>query len=156
MPVTDPAYVAWLDRMKYAPLKDTMADVEAALAEVFPRGTPRTYSAFSRWRKASGGLTVTSISEIPFLTDPTSRQAVYSAYDFVSARSGAIVQWKMSDGSFVAMDQAKLETVTNAISAFVESCFACEGTVAAGIDDGSITTLAQVDDAYAAVSNVVE
>ena len=53
--------------------------VEATLAIVFPPGTPRTYAADQRYRKASGGVIVTSLSAVPFLSDPVSRNTVNSA-----------------------------------------------------------------------------
>jgi hypothetical protein len=39
------------------------------------------------------------------------------------------------------------------MATFVQSCFTCESNTATGITGGSITTHAQVDAAFAAISN---
>ena len=114
------------------------------------------YAANARFIHASGGVVVTSLGgSVPFLTDVVSRNTVNSAYDFMTQKGGGyIVQWKLSDGSFIALSVAQMTTLMNAISTFVQSCFACESTTVAGITGGTITTRAQVDAAFAAISNV--
>jgi hypothetical protein len=37
----------------------------------------------------------------------------------------------------------------------VQTCFSCESTTLAGITGGTITSLAQIDAAFAAISNVL-
>jgi hypothetical protein len=60
----------------------------------------------------------------------------------------------MSDGSFVQLNNTQIATVNNDITDFVQKCFNCESTTLTGIDGGTITTMAQIDSAYAAISNV--
>ena len=86
VPATDADYVAWLDAGNQPANAATMADLEATLAIAFPAGTPRTYAADQRYRKASGGVIITSLSAVPFLTDPVSRNTVNSAYDYMIAK----------------------------------------------------------------------
>ena len=70
------------------------------------------------------------------------------------ANPGHITDWKMSDGSFIKLTAAQLATVLQDMATFVQSCFTCESTTVASINSGSITTLAAIDSAYAAISNV--
>jgi hypothetical protein len=60
----------------------------------------------------------------------------------------------MSDGSFVTLDGAQITTLMNSVAAFVQACFDCESNNQAAIGAGSLTTLQQIDDAFAAISNV--
>ena len=130
-------------------------DLEATLALVFPPGTPRAYAADARYRKASGGMIITSLSAVPFFTDPLSRNTVNSAWDYMNAKgTGNSIDWKMSDGSFILLSTTQMNIVMNDMSVFVQSCFTCEANLNAGITDGSITTLAQIDAAFRAISNV--
>ena len=155
VPVTDPDYEAWVSAGGTAPAVATMSVVENTVALNFPPGTPRTYSASKRYNLASGGLTITSISPVPFMTDPVSRNTIDSAYNYAVANPGHIANWKMSDGSFITLTQAQLTAVLQKVATFVQSCFTCESTVATGINNATITTLAQIDTQYAAISNVV-
>ena len=155
VPATDADYVAWLDFGNRPANAATMSDVEATLAIAFPAGTPRSYSADQRYRKASGGVVISSLSAVPFLTDPVSRNTVNSAYDYALANAGVVVQWKLADGvTFIPLDKNKITSVMNTIAGFVQSCFTCESQMSAGITAGTITTLAQIDAAFAAISNV--
>jgi hypothetical protein len=116
----------------------------------------KAYSADARYRYASGGVVVTSVGgSVPFLTDVVARNTINSAYDYLTAQgAGASVSWKMSDGSFVTIDTAQMTTVMNSVAAFVQSCFAKESTNMMGIEEGSITDLATIDNSYASISNV--
>ena len=98
VPTTDPDYVTWLDSGNQPANAAIMSDVEATLAITFPVGTPRTYAADQRYRKASGGVVISSLSAVPFLTDPVSRNTANSAYDYALANAGVVVQWKLADG----------------------------------------------------------
>jgi ferric-dicitrate binding protein FerR (iron transport regulator) len=111
------------------------------------------YAADARFNRASAGIIITSLSPVAFLSDPVSRNAVNSAHDYVEANPAATVKWKMSDGSFVQLDKTTLTSVMMDMSAYVESCFAGESNTADAINAGSITTLEEIDDAFAAISN---
>jgi len=113
------------------------------------------YAANARYRHASGGLTVSSISAIPFYSDPVARNTLANAYEHVKSMPGSSIDWKLSDGSFVTLDEAALSAAVTAMSTFVQSCFTCESETQDNIGSGTITTHAQVDAAFAAVPNVV-
>jgi hypothetical protein len=154
VPTTDTNYVAWT-QMDCAPSNAaTMADLEAVLREVYPRGTMKTAAADARFRKASGGVIIQSLSPAAFLSDPTSRNTMASALSYARDNPGATTQWKMSDGTFITVIEADLQNMVNTTAGFVQSCFTAESNLVTGITGGSITTLQQIDDAFAAISNV--
>jgi hypothetical protein len=121
---------------------------------VYTKTQLSAYSANARYAHASGGVIISSLSPVSFLSDPVSRNTMASALDYVTAHSGTIVQWKMSDGTFIAVDHTALTTMVNDVAGFVQGCFTCESNTAASINAGTITTLAAIDSAYAAISNV--
>jgi hypothetical protein len=110
------------------------------------------YCAYARYNHASGGVT---IGGKPYLTDPVSRNTVASAHDYAVANPGHITDWKLADGTFIQLNETQLANVLQQMATFVQSCFTCESNTVAGITGGSITTHAQVDSAFAAISNVL-
>jgi hypothetical protein len=175
VPQSDQTYVDWS-----ANNTPNNIDTEAELAEVMQRywfipawmfnstdtfiqPTPTTYtkgqlaaySASDRYNHASGGLTISAISAVPFLTDPVSRNTVDSANAYAVANPGHVTDWKLSDGSFIKLTAAQLAIVLQDMATFVQSCFTCESTTLASINGGTITTLTAIDAAYAAIPNVV-
>jgi hypothetical protein len=153
VPVNDPDYVAWYEGNRPSEAA-TMRDLELIFAEQYPRGSLQTYSADVRYRKATGGVVVTGITSVPFASDLPTRNSLANAYEYIKATPGNTVSWKLSDGSFVIMNEAALRDATVAMATFVETCFTCESTTRAAIDAGTITTHDQVDAAYATISNV--
>ena len=110
------------------------------------------YSADARYRRASGGCTVAGK---PYTTDPMSRNAMDGAHRYAVAHPGYITNWKLADGTFNPMDEAALADLTTEIATFVQDCFTCESTNLTAINGGTMTTIAQIDAAYASVSNVL-
>jgi hypothetical protein len=152
---TDQDYLDWTwGGARGAPTLDSMATLEAMMAEQYPAGTLKTYNPDARYRKASGGVIVTSISPVPFMTDPVSRNTLGSTYDFVKATPGTTINWKLSDGTFIVLDEAQLASAVTAVATFVQDCFTCESTNQTAIDAATMTTIAQIDAAYEAISNV--
>jgi Domain of unknown function (DUF4376) len=155
----DPDYVAWTGLGNTAspwPRDNAGNQTNAALQDaVAPHGLFADltfYAADARYRKASGGV---SIGGKPYLSDPVSRNTVASAHDYAVANPGHITDWKLADGTFIQLDEAGLAHVLQEMATFVQACFTCESTTVAGISGGSITTRAQVDAAFAAISNVL-
>jgi hypothetical protein len=153
VPVSDADYTAWL--IAYQPSQiATMDDLYNLFSGQFPPGSLPTYNADARYRKATGGVIVTSLSPVAFLTDPVSRNSLANANEYIKSTPGSTVNWKMADGSFIILSGAQLTTAVTAIATFVENCFACESTNLDAINGGTITTLQQIDDAFAAIANV--
>jgi hypothetical protein len=113
------------------------------------------YNGDARYRRASSGVTITTISAVSFQSDPQSRNTVNSAYDYSQAQgTNWTINWKMQDGSFVVLSKGSLATLMNNMAQFVQACFTCEYDNQTKIDGGTITTPTQIDAAFAAVSNV--
>ena len=175
VPTDDATYAAWAANNTASPIvsEAELSDVIQqynilppwlfTASDTFIQPTPTTYtngqlaaySANARYNHASGGLTISAISAVPFMTDPVSRNTVDSANAYAVANPGHITDWKMSDGSFIKLTAAQLATVLQDMATFVQSCFTCESTTLASITGGTITTLAAIDSAYAAISNVL-
>jgi hypothetical protein len=129
----------------------------------FSQPTPTTYTkaqlaayaADARFRRTIVGIKVTSISSSSyFASDTASRNSIDATYAYMIEAPTATVQWKMMDNSFVTLDKPKTTTVMKDMASFAQSCYTCESTTVTSINGGTITTLAQVDSAFAAVSNV--
>jgi hypothetical protein len=171
VPLTDANYVAWTGAGNVASPIAVEADIWPCVSAFMPawlfngttfsQPTPTTYtkaqlatySANARYNHAYGGVIITSLSPVEFMTDVVSRNTINSAYDYLNVNTAATVHWKMSDGSFVLLDHTKMTTLNNDVSNFVQSCFTCESNTLASINSGSITTTAAIDSAYAAISN---
>lgn len=156
VPVSDYTYQEWLAAK--APIQPmpfaTMRDLEVHMSGAYPRGTLKSYNGFSRYNREVSGVVVNSITPIPFTTDFASRNAMANANEYVKITPGSTVNWKMSDGSFVNLNAAQLTTVTTNMATFLQNCFNCENANVTAIDGGTLTTLQQIDDAFAAISNV--
>jgi hypothetical protein len=175
VPVNDSDYAAWAANNTASPiaseaeLADVLVNYGSQLpawlfnaTDTFIQPTPTTYtkgqlaaySASARYNRASGGVIITSLSPSMFLSDPQSRNTINSAYDYLLANTSATIQWKMSDGTFITVNKNNVTTMANDVADYVHDCFACESTTLASINSGSITTLAAIDAAYAAITNV--
>jgi hypothetical protein len=175
VPVSDAEYVAWLPGHGQPIPIGTEAELAVALqsngyqlpdwlwtAASFIQPSPSTYSkpqlaaytADARYRRAGGGFTVTSLSPVPFLTDPTSRNTLSNANEYAKVTPHT-TDWKMSDGTFIPLSPTQLTTAANAMANFIQACFTCESTTLASINGGTINTIGQIDAAFAAVANVV-
>jgi hypothetical protein len=153
----DPDYVAWTQRNVATvwPSDGAGNQTNAALQEVL---TPYSlfvdlaaYAAYVRYNHASGGVT---IAGQPYFTDPVARNTVGSAHDYAVANPGHITDWKLADGTFTQLNETQLAHVLQEIATFVQACFTCESTTLNGINGGTITTKAEIDAAFAAISNV--
>jgi hypothetical protein len=155
---TDPDYVAWIGagRTPIAWPRDEAGNqtdeaLQTALAPYGMFASLTYYAADARWRRQTGGIIVTGIQ---YRSDRISANERNRAYNYALADPSAIFQWKRPDGTFVSLDNAAMTKVALSESTFVQACFACEKTTVASIAGASITTHAQVDAAFAAVSNV--
>jgi hypothetical protein len=153
VPVNDPEYVDW-SQAAFTPTLDSMATLEAMMAQQYPPGTLKSHNPYARALKATGGIVVTSISPRMFGTAVVDRNAIANSLEYAKATPGNTCDWKLPDSTFIALDEAQLTTVSNAIAAFVSSAFSIEKANSNAIIGGTITTIAEIDDAFAALSNV--
>jgi hypothetical protein len=153
----DAAYVAWAANNTATPWPRDLADnqTDAALQDVVgPYGqfvNLRYYAADARWRRQTGGITVAGVA---YRTDRVSENERNAAYNYSQANAAATFQWKLPDGTFVTLDATALAHVTTSEGDFIQACFTCEKDTVASIAGGTITSRAEVDAAFAAISNV--
>lgn len=100
------------------------------------------YAADARWRKETEGITV---SGLRIFTDDRSKMMVMGARIKAENDPNFSTQWKGADGEFVQVDAATIIAISDAVLAHVDSCFAVEATVLAGIEAGTITSAAEID-----------
>lgn len=132
---------------------------EEAAAEL-GQSTPPTlkerlsaYAVARRDAKLDAGLL---FSGLPFPTDERGRAFVNGAYNKAVADNATTKRWQISNSpiAFVTLDAAFLIALGLAFDAYVQSVFDKLDEIATGIEAGAITTTAQIDAAYASVSQV--
>lgn len=112
----------------------------------------KAYSSDARRRKQQGGIVVNGI---PFPTDPITLGSLNAAMLYTSDKLVNDFSWKLPDGTFITLNTQQIKDLQSAVSKFGQDCFTCEDNTASAIDAGSITDLAAIDAAYAALSNIV-
>jgi hypothetical protein len=156
-PDSDPDYLAWR-KVGYVPSdwprdaggNQTDASLQAVLAPQGMFANLGFYAAAARYNRMNAGV---SIDGRPFLSDASTRSMLDNANSYVAATSTPTVDWKLADGTFVKLDGPTIAAAAKKMTAFVEACFTAESNVVAGIAAGTIKTRAQVDQAFAAISN---
>lgn len=159
---SDPDYVAWLNVWREPSPVASEADLKAALlpyhtvpewlfnadsfiqpaAGVYTKSQLKAYSADARWRKEQGGIT---FGGLPIATDDRSKQMVLGARVAANADPEFTTKW----AGVYPLTAQQVIAISNAVLEHVSSCFEIFGTVSSGIDDGTITTLEQIDAAFA-------
>jgi hypothetical protein len=111
------------------------------------------YTADVRWRKIETGIVVNGHA---FACDPYSLSALNSATIYTGSASGqgAVINWKLADGTFTELNKTEVNQLQLAAQGFCQSCFNCEAAVLGDIGAGTVTTRTQIDAAFAAISNV--
>lgn len=105
------------------------------------------YAADRRWRRETGGATWNGW---PIHTDVASQGKYLAELQAISL--GARVDadpWKFADGVFRPVANADFADLAISARAHVRHAFAIEGVVVASIANGEITSLAEVDAAFA-------
>jgi len=88
--------------------------------------------AYKRWQVATGGITVESLS-VP--TDDTTQLKATAAYVKATKDSDfSISSWKLPDGTFMALDNATIIAIGDAITDHIEACFDNEATLTTAIN----------------------
>ena len=137
------------------PADESGAQTNAALQWVFDNAAVpifvdlRAYAASVRYTKETGGITVDGVK---LATDRESQALITGAWATAQINPQVTIQWKGSDGTFTALNAATIIAVASAVTAHVQACFAAEQQVDAAITAGTITTTAEVDAAFAAVT----
>jgi hypothetical protein len=156
---TDTGYVAWVNDGNVAtawPRDGASNQTNAVLQDVLtPYGmfvNLNYYTADARYRKEIGGITVSGVA---LRTDRMSQSQRDAAHTYLAlATAGTTISWKNADDSFASLNSTQLAAQMQGTASFVQDCFTCEHTTLTSITGGTITTRAQVDNAFAAISTV--
>jgi hypothetical protein len=104
------------------------------------------YTATKRWEREVGGIVVGGLD---VATDDRSKIMISGARMKADKDPAFTAQWKCPDGSFITLDAATIIHASDAVLDHVNDCFSIEADVLAAIGDGSISTTAEVDAAFA-------
>lgn len=134
---------------------------DANVGEVYSGGVfapvPATKAALMAYASSKqalnmhGGISVNvgtqqAPQNIEASTDPTSLVLLQGAYTLaVGPTPPASFQWVQSNGVPVTLTPAQIQTIFNAVTAFVQSTFNALSSVIGQINSGTITTAAGVD-----------
>ncbi|MGU3363087.1 DUF4376 domain-containing protein [Methylobacterium sp. M6A4_1b] len=84
-------------------------------------------------------------------TDRQSQALINGAFNLAQVDTSVVVKFKTAAG-FVDLDSAAIQIISTAVGRHVQACFSKEATVAGGIADGTIKSLADIDTAFAALT----
>jgi hypothetical protein len=167
VPVSDPAYVEWSLSRSPTPIPS-----EADLAEVlqkYPLVRPwlfnaasfiqpapdsytpsqlKAYSDDARWRKEQGGL-VTSAG-FPIKTDDRAQAKITGVFSAAQVEPTVVTPWHCADGTIIDLDAAGMQAMNDDLLTHINNCFSISSDNRAAIDAGTMTTLEEIDAAYAA------
>jgi hypothetical protein len=143
VPVSDPDYVAWLAVGGLTPQLATMQKLFDILSAQYPPGTLQTYTAFRRWQKEQGGITLAS--GMPIKTDDRAQAKITGALVAAQELPTVITPWHAADGTVHQLDGAQITAMNNELLAHINNCFTISAEMLAGIEAGSITTHEEID-----------
>lgn len=129
-------------------IRQMMADTPMEIAPYEPVPEPIdliAYSAQKRWEIETGGI---EFNGQAIDTSRESQSMIAGAYAYSQANPDEVIQFKSASG-WVALDAATMAAIATAVGSYVQACFALEASVAAAITDGTITTTAEIDAAFA-------
>ena len=168
VPIADPDYMAWTA----AKGEPTPIDSEEELAEVlkphavvrpwlfnapsfiqpaagvYDAGQLKAYSDDARWRKEQGGIITTQ--GFPIKTDDRAQAKITGVYSASLAVPAVVTPWRAADGLIVQLDAAGMAAMNDDLLTHINNCFAISADNYAAIDAGTMTTLDEIDAAFAA------
>jgi hypothetical protein len=103
----------------------------------------KTYAADVRWKKETGGTTV---GGIPIPTDDRAKVLLLGAATSMAPTDTAKF---IVGNTSVDLTGAQFAALYAGLVAHVQSCFETQGAVMTEIDAGTITTTAEIDEAFA-------
>jgi hypothetical protein len=103
------------------------------------------YNTDRRTREVAGGMTAAGV---PVKTDDLSRQYISDQRRQAELDTNFHTQWYGSDGNFYAVDAPTMVSMWDQVSKHTNDCYLVFQQTAAAITGNTITTLAQIDNAY--------
>lgn len=118
---------------------------DGAWAFILPEIDLISYTAQKRWEKETGGIEVNGqIID----TSRESQAMITGAYAYSQANPSETIQFKAASG-WVTLDAPTMAAIATAVGVHVQACFALEAGVASQIANGTITTVGEIDAAFA-------
>lgn len=170
VPLDDAEYVAWLESGRKPHQTPNEAEFWPSLQSRLPEPPPawwfdgttfsrpdansytttqlHAYAADVRWRKEMSGVVV---NDMMVATDIASQAKVDGAYSFVKDNPNTVVRWKLPTG-FVSLTSDQVIVMARAVGNFIEACFSTEAELYNQISSGEVTSLEQIDAAFAAIT----
>lgn len=106
----------------------------------------RAYAAMKRFAREVGGVV---FGQATVRTDRESQALINGAYSAAVRDPSFVTRWKVADGTFASLDAEAISTVAGLVAAHVAASFAIEAHVSDQISAGVITSVADVDAAFA-------
>lgn len=133
---------------RHVTINGGFAVIDERAPETEPEPEPQpidlvAYAADKRWRVETGGITVDGA--LPVATDDRSKIMIIGARVKADNDPGFTTQWKLPDGRFTTITSAAIISISNAVLAHVDACFAAEDRVLADIANGTITTVDEIE-----------
>lgn len=108
----------------------------------------KAYAAAARYNKEVGGTTINGVA---YATDRETQAKLVGAYNLAVVNPSVAIDWKLPNGTFTTLNAAAITAAATAVGNFVQQCFGAEAAIAVGINNGTITTTAQIDAQLATV-----
>lgn len=99
------------------------------------------YAAELRWQKEIGGI---EINGAQVMTDRVSQSLISGAFSLVQHDPETVIDFKMADG-WVQLDAGTMTALAVAVRKHIQACFAIEKSVAAKVNNGTITTHTEIE-----------
>lgn len=147
VPDSDATFLAFTAQGNAPSSIASLEELSEVFEQQYPAGMLSTYATSKRYAKEIGGITV---SGVPVATDDRSKQMILGARLAAQADSNWSTSWVAADGSIVPVNASTIIAISDAVQAHVNDCFTTFALVKADIDSGTITTIAEIDAAFAA------
>lgn len=106
----------------------------------------RAYAALARYNKEVGG---TAVNGVAYATDRETQGKLIGAYNLAQVNQNLNIDWKLPNGTFTTLNATAITAAAVAVGSFVQQCFGAEAAIVVGINNGTITTTAQIDEQLA-------
>lgn len=136
----DPYNSAWLDYQAWVAAGGVTEPFAPPVVDLV------AYAKDASWQKEVGGITFAGIR---IATDDRSKLMITGARVAAMSDPNWTTRWDAADDTTHEINAPTMIAISEAVSAHVNECFAIRATVKASIADGSITTTAQIDAAFA-------
>lgn len=163
-PATDADFLAWKNIGNNAGDTDSEAGIWHVMQDWMPlylwdgtnfsqpavnawtKAQLRNYNATARLNKVNGGMTAAGV---PVRTDDRSRGLIADGRALAMADSTYTTKWYGSDGLFYDVDAATMIQMSAKVAEHTNACYTVFEQTDAAITGNTITTLTQIDTAYA-------